>query len=106
MTEAPAEEPTTEGENSSSVNPLGNKYIYQTVNVGSAGMMFNIVGEAKADSVPLTNEKRTFDIAMKIYYDGESEPETHYQEFNSNANKRQTVSLSVMPNFWLGCATS
>ena len=36
---------------------------------------------------------------MNIYYDGEAEPETHYQEFNSNTNKRQTVSLSVMPNY-------
>lgn len=98
-TEAPTEEPTS-GENTETPqNPLGNKYIYQTVNVGQAGIMFNLVGEAKADSVPLNNEYRTFGIAMNIYYAEENSPETHYQEFNSNTNKQQTVSLAVTPNY-------
>ena len=92
-----ATEEPTEGDSSQSSDSLGNKYIYQTVNVGRAGVMFNIVGEAKADSVPLTNETRTFGIALNIYYDGETEPETQYQEFNSCTDKRQTVSLSVTP---------
>ena len=59
--------------------------------------MFNFVGEAQAQSVPLTNENRTFGIALNVYYDGETEPETHYEEFNSYTTKRQTVSLSVTP---------
>lgn len=100
-TEAVTETPEgqTSGENTEAAqNPLGNKYIYQIVNVGRAGMMFNVVGEAKADSVPLNNENRTFGIAMNIYYDGEESPEPHYQEFNSNTTKQQTVALSVMPD--------
>ena len=88
---------STSGGNTTS-NTLGNKYIYQNVSVGTAGMMFNLVGEAKADSVPLTNETRTFGIAMNIYYDGDDTPETHYQEFNSDTNKQQTVSLSITPD--------
>ena len=60
--------------------------------------MFNIVGEAQAKSVPLTNENRTYGIALKIYYvDKTIEPEMHYQEFNANNDKKQTVSLSITP---------
>ena len=56
-----------------SESSLGNKYVYQTVNVNRAGVLFNIVGKAQADSVPLSNETRTFGIALNIYYDGERE---------------------------------
>ena len=76
---------------------FGNKYIYQNVQVGKAGVMFNIVGEAQAKSVPLTNENRTFGIALNIYYEGSTTPETHYQEFNSATSHKQTVSMAVTP---------
>lgn len=99
VTQELTEEPTN-GEEAESTDSLGNKYIYQTVNVDKAGVMFNIVGKAKADSVPLSNANRTFGIALNIYYyDGETAPETHYQEFNSNTDKQQSVSLSVVPNY-------
>ena len=78
-------------------NSLGNKYIYQTVNVGRAGVMFNISGEAQAISVPLTNENRTFGIALNIYYQGNSVPETHYQEFNAYTTHKQSTCMSVVP---------
>ena len=88
----------TTGENTSNENSLGNKYIYQNVSVGRAGVMFNIVGEAQAKSVPLTDKNRTYGIALKIYYVDETiEPEMHYQEFNANTDKKQTVSLSITP---------
>ena len=76
---------------------LGNKYIYQNVKVGKAGVRFNIAGQAKADSVPLTNDNRTFGIALNIYYNNSSVPETHYQEFNSATTHQQTVSMEVIP---------
>lgn len=76
---------------------LGNKYIYQNVNVGKAGVSFNISGEAEAKSVPLSNENRTFGIALNIYYEGSSEPETHYQNFNAATSHKQTVCMSVTP---------
>lgn len=98
-------EPTTNSKGSSSSvgaappdNSLGNKYVYQNVTVGRAGVSFNISGEAKADSVPLLNESRTFGIALNIYYEGNSVPETHYQEFNSATVHKQTVSMSVTPD--------
>ena len=87
----------TSEDTSAEDNSLGNKYIYQNVNVDRAGVMFNIAGEAKADSVPLTNENRTYGIALNIYYEGNPVPETHYQEFNANTNKKQTVNLSIIP---------
>ncbi len=99
------ESETTEPESTNSTDPvplaesLGNKYIYQNVLVGRAGVNFKIVGQAEAKSVPLTNENRTFGIALNIYYDGESTPETHYQEFNDDCDKKQTVSLSVFPEY-------
>lgn len=86
-----------ETEHTSTTNNLGNKYIYQQVNVGRSGVIFNIVGEAQANSVPLSNENRTFGIALNIYYKNNAIPETHYKEFNSNTDKKQTVSLSVTP---------
>ncbi|MGN0499675.1 MAG: RHS repeat-associated core domain-containing protein [Ruminococcus sp.] len=79
------------------VTSFGNKYIYQNVKVGRAGVAFNIVGEAKAKSVPLSNENRTFGIALNIYYEGNNTPETHYQEFNATTSHRQTVCMSVTP---------
>ena len=45
----------------------------------------------------MSNENRTFGIALNIYYKDNSSPETHYQEFNANIDKEQTVSLSVYP---------
>lgn len=92
------EEPETNGEiEEISENSLGNKYVYQTVNVNRAGVSFNIVGKAQADSVPLSNETRTFGIALNIYYDGETTPETHYQEFNCYTDIPQTAEMTVSP---------
>ena len=60
-------------------------------------MVFNISGTAKANSVPLTTDDRTFGIALNVYYNGEKTPESHYQSFNSNTTYVQSVSLSVAP---------
>ena len=76
---------------------LGNKYIYQNVKVDKAGVSFKINGTAKAESVPLLNENRTFGIALNIYYKNNSTPEMHYKEFNVNTSKNQQVSLSISP---------
>lgn len=55
-------------------------------------------GSAKAQSVPLNNEYRTFGIALKIKYDGDDDySETQYQEFNAYTDAWQNVSLSVTP---------
>ena len=78
-------------------NSFGNKYIYQTVNVGRSGVIFNISGEAQAKSVPLSNENRTYGIALNIYYEGSSIPETHYQEFNAATSQKQTTCMTVTP---------
>ena len=91
-------EATSGGETEDETDALGNKYIYQNVDVNRKGICFNIVGEAQAKSVPLSNETRTFGIELNIYYENDNTPETHYQEFNSNTDKKQTVSLSVYPN--------
>lgn len=79
------------------VTSFGNKYIYQTVKVDKVGVSFNISGKAEAKSVPLSNENRTYGIALNIYYEGSSVPETHYQEFNAATSNRQTVCMSVTP---------
>lgn len=84
-------------DSTSSSPSLGNKYIYQNVKVDKAGVSFKINGTAKADSVPLSNENRTFGIALNIYYKNNSTPEMHYQEFNVNTSKNQQVSLSISP---------
>ena len=84
-------------DSTSSSPSLGNKYIYQNVKVDKAGVSFKINGTAKADSVPLSNENRTFGIALNIYYKNNSTPEMHYQEFNVNTYKNQQVSLSISP---------
>ena len=76
---------------------MGNKYIYQNVKVGRAGVSFKINGTAKADSVPLSNENRTFGIAINIYYNNDSTPEFHYQNFSADTYAYQQVSLSVTP---------
>lgn len=75
---------------------FGNSHIYQTVNVGRAGVKFNIAGEAQAHSVPLTNENRTFGIALRINYADETS-ELHYQEFNAYTDHTQSVSMVVYP---------
>ncbi len=87
----------TSTETESSDNTLGNKYIYQKVKVGRAGVMFNITGEAQAKSVALSNENRTYGIALNIYYEGSSVPETHYQEFNAATSQKQTTCMAVTP---------
>lgn len=56
-------------------------------NVNRANVVFNISGAAKAKSVPLTTDNRTFGIALLVYY----------QSFNSNTTSVQSVSLSVTP---------
>ena len=84
-------------DSTSSSPSLGNKYIYQNVKVDKAGVSFKINGTAKAESVPLSNENRTFGIALNIYYKNNSTPEMHYREFNVNTSKNQQVSLSISP---------
>ena len=59
----------TEDEDNSTdteINP--NKFIYQRVAINKSDVVFNISGTAKADSVPLNNEYRTFGIVLKIKY--------------------------------------
>ena len=92
-----SENDDTSNDTVSSGNSLGNKYIYQNVNVDRAGVIFNVIGTAQAKSVPLSNENRTFGIALNIYYKNKTTPETHYQEFNGDTDKKQTVSLSIIP---------
>lgn len=70
---------------------------YQNVKVGRAGVSFKINGAAKADSIPLSNENRTFGIALNIYYNNSSTPEFHYQNFSAETDAYQQVSLSVTP---------
>ena len=84
-------------DSTSSSPSLGNKYIYQNVKVDKAGVSFKINGTAKAESVPLSNENRTFGIALNIYYKNNRTPEMHYKEFNVNTSKNQQVSLSISP---------
>ena len=89
----------TDNDNSDTTddNSLGNKYIYQNIKVGRAGVSFKINGTAKSNSVPLSNENRTFGIALNIYYNNSSTPEFHYQNFSANTDGYQQVSLSVTP---------
>ena len=89
----------TDNDNSETTddNSLGNKYIYQNVKVGRAGVSFKINGTAKSNSVPLSNENRTFGIALNIYYNNSSTPEFHYQNFSADTDSYQQVSLSVTP---------
>ena len=76
-----------------------NKYIYQEVDINKKDVSFVISGSAKANSVPLNSEYRTFGIALKIKYDGESSySEDHYQEFNAYTDSMQNISLPVTPN--------
>jgi len=86
-----------DSDTSSYDNSLGNKYIYQNVKVGRAGVSFKINGTAKSNSVPLSNENRTFGIALNIYYNNSSTPEFHYQNFSADTDAYQQVSLSVTP---------
>ena len=76
---------------------MGNKYIYQNIKVGRAGVSFKINGTAKSNSVPLSNENRTFGIALNIYYNNSSTPEFYYQNFSADTDGYQQVSLSVTP---------
>ena len=59
-------------------------------------MVFNISGTAKANSVPLTTDNRTFGIALKINY-ADNTTEDHYQEYNAYTSEEQSVTLSVTP---------
>ena len=88
---------TTDEENTDKTNYLSNKYIYQRVNVNAKNVSFVLTGQAQGVSVPLSNENRTFGIALNVYYQGEDTPESHYQSFNSNTTSVQSVSLSVTP---------
>ena len=90
-------EDTTSEENTDKKNYLANKYIYQRVNVNAKNVSFVLTGQAQGVSVPLSNENRTFGIALNVYYNGENTPESHYQSFNSNTTSVQSVSLSVTP---------
>jgi RHS repeat-associated protein len=97
-TESATEETATpEDEATDSSDNFGNKYIYQNVKVGKAGVSFNIFGEAVAKSVPLSNETRTFGIALNIYYKNNPVPENHYQEFNAATTAKQSVTMAVTP---------
>jgi RHS repeat-associated protein len=94
-------EPSSNTGNSTEENKVNfdsNKYVYQEVNVNKAGVSFNISGKAKAKSVPITDEERTFGIALNIYYKDKSTPESHYQEFNSATTAQQTVTMAVTPD--------
>ncbi len=86
-----------DSDTSSDDNSLGNKYIYQNVKAVRAGVSFKINGRAKSNSVPLSNENRTFGIALNIYYNNSSIPVFHYQNFSANTDGYQQVSLSVTP---------
>ena len=86
-----------DSDTSSYDNSLGNKYIYQNVKAVRAGVSFKINGTAKLNSVPLLNESRTFGIALNIYYNNNSTPEFHYQNFSADTDAYQQVSLSVTP---------
>ena len=90
-------EDTTSEENTDKTNYLSNKYIYQRVNVNAKNVSFVLTGQAQGVSVPLSNENRTFGIALNVYYNGENTPESHYQSFNSNTTSVQSVLLSVTP---------
>ena len=90
-------EDTTSEENTDKTNYLSNKDIYQRVNVNAKNVSFVLTGQAQGVSVPLSNENRTFGIALNVYYNGEKTPESHYQSFNSNTTSVQSVSLSVTP---------
>ena len=91
-------QPTTSSDDSEIVSGNDNSYIYQNVNVDRAYVSFNLVGEAQARSVPLTNNARSFGIVLKVYYEGINVPEVHYQEFNPYTAQKQTVNLTVTPN--------
>ena len=86
-----------DSDTSSDDNSLGNKYIYQNVKAVRAGVSFKINGTAKLNSVPLSNENRTFGIALNIYYNNNSTPEFHYQNFSADTDAYQQGSLSVTP---------
>ena len=90
-------EDTTSEENTDKKNYLANKYIYQRVNVNAKNVSFVLTGQAQGVSVPLSNENRTFGIALNVYYNGVNTPESHYQSFSSNTTSVQSVSLSVTP---------
>ena len=85
-------------DNTATNNVLNNNYIYQNVKVGRAGVVFNLSGEAQAKSVPLSNENRTFGVALNIYYKNASVPETHYQDFNASTSSKQSICMAVSPN--------
>lgn len=91
--------PTEGNQNTNSNNcSIDNDYIYQLVNINRKGIQFKISGLVKATSVPLSNDNRTFGIAMNIYYKNDQTPETHYQEFNPAIKEKQSISLNVIPN--------
>ena len=87
---------TTDDNTESDNNSLKDKHIYQSVNVNRANVVFNISGTAKANSVPLTTDNRTFGIALKINY-ADNTTEDHYQEYNAYTSAEQSVTLSVTP---------
>ena len=100
-----ATEPTTSSSNSSGndagIDSVGecNNYIYQTLDVNKKSVTFNISGTASAASVPLNSDYRTFGIALKVKYSGDSDyTENHYQEFNAYTNATQNITLSVTPD--------
>ena len=88
---------TSKSQTEQNSNNSSNKSIYQKVNVNAKNVSFVLTGQAQGVSVPLSNENRTFGIALNVYYQGEDTPESHYQSFNSNTTSVQSVSLSVTP---------
>ena len=88
---------TSKSQTEQNSNNSSNKSIYQKVNVNAKNVSFVLTGQAQGISVPLSNENRTFGIALNVYYQGEDTPESHYQSFNSNTTSVQSVSLSVTP---------
>ena len=88
---------TSKSQTEQNSNNSSNKSIYQKVNVNAKNVSFVLTGQAQGISVPLSNENRTFGIALNVYYQGEDTPESHYQSFNSNTTSVQSISLSVTP---------
>ena len=88
---------TSKSQTEQNSNNSSNKSIYQKVNVNAKNVSFVLTGQAQGVSVPLSNENRTFGIALNVYYQGEDTHESHYQSFNSNTTSVQSISLSVTP---------
>ena len=89
---------TSEPETTTSTEPVDehDNFIYQEVAIGKKNVSFVASGKAKAQSVPLNSDSRTFGIALKITY-ANGEKESHYEPFNAYTDSWQSVMMSVVP---------